>query len=131
MFERLSNQNLGKLCISFVVLFLLSGCGEHHCIKPEDLSGLREKLDVVSTEQKWVDSGVYISGSVKVTEISIVPSKVNFCPKRYKDFAVQPGKDPIVVTLPFALKEGDSISFSVIGSKMCKNDNGTVTYKKN
>ncbi|WP_349967567.1 type IV secretion system protein [Wolbachia endosymbiont of Armadillidium arcangelii] len=130
MFERLSNQNLGKLCISFVVLFLLSGCGEHHCIKPEDLSGLREKLDVVSTEQKWVDSGVYISGGVKVTEISIVPSKVNFCPKRYKDFAVQPGKDPIVVTLPFALKEGDSISFSVIGSKMCKNDNGTVTYKK-
>ncbi|MDR2609568.1 MAG: type IV secretion system protein [Rickettsiales bacterium] len=102
-----------------VTLFILSGC-EYHCIKPEDLSGLREKLDVVSTEQKWVDSGIHISGSVKVTEISIVPSKVNFCPKRYEDFAVQSGKDPVVVTLPFALKAGDSISFSVIGSKMCK-----------
>ncbi|MDG7052382.1 MAG: type IV secretion system protein [Wolbachia endosymbiont of Alcedoecus sp.] len=115
-----------------VTLFILSGC-EYHCIKPEDLSGLREKLDVVSTEQKWVDSGVHISDSVKVTEISIVPSKVNFCPKRYEDFAVQParpGKDPVAVTLPFALKVGDLISFSVIGSKMCKDDNGTVTYKK-
>ncbi|MEY2392682.1 TrbL/VirB6 family protein [Wolbachia endosymbiont of Tettigetta isshikii] len=112
-----------------VVLLLLSGC-EYHCIKPEDLSGLREKLDVVSTEQKWVDSGVHISDSIKVTEISIVPSKVNFCPKRYEDFAAQPWKDPVAVTLPFALKVGDLISFSVIGSKMCKNDNGTVTYKK-
>lgn len=115
-----------------MTLFILSGC-EYHCIKPESLSNLREKLDVVSTEQKWVDSGVHISGSVKVTEISIVPSKVNFCSKRYEDFAVQPaqpGKGPVVVTLPFALKKGDSISFSVIGSKMCKNDNGTVTYKK-
>ncbi|WCR59373.1 MAG: hypothetical protein PG978_000809 [Wolbachia endosymbiont of Ctenocephalides felis wCfeF] len=115
-----------------VTLFLLSGC-EYHCIKPESLSNLREKLDVVSTEQKWVDSGVHISDSVKVTEISIVPSKVNFCPKRYEDFAVQPaqpGKDPVAVILPFALKKGDSISFSVIGSKMCKNNDGTVTYKK-
>ncbi|MGL9732476.1 MAG: type IV secretion system protein [Wolbachia sp.] len=112
-----------------VTLFILSGC-DRHCIKPEDLSGLREKLDVVSTKQKWVDSGVYISGNVKVTEISIVPSKVNFCPKWYEDFAIQSGKDPVVVTLPFALKADDSISFSVIGSKMCKNDNSTVTYKK-
>lgn len=112
-----------------VTLFILSGC-EYHCIKPEDLSGLREKLDVVSTEQKWVDSGVHISGSVKVTEISIVPSKVNFCPKRYEDFAIQPGKNSVTLSR-FALKEGDTISFSVIGSKMCKNDNGTVTYKKN
>ncbi|MDR0288669.1 MAG: type IV secretion system protein [Rickettsiales bacterium] len=105
-----------------VTLFILSGC-EYHCIKPASLSNLREKLDVVSTEQKWVDSGIHISGSVKVTEISIVPSKVNFCPKRYEDFAVQPaqpGKGPVVVTLPFALKKGDSISFSVIGSKVCK-----------
>ncbi|WP_341818547.1 type IV secretion system protein [Wolbachia endosymbiont (group B) of Ennomos erosarius] len=128
MLKRLSNQNLGKLCISFVVLFLLSGCGEDHCIKPENLSGLREKLDIVSTEQKWVDSGVYISDSIRVTEIDIVPSKVNFCPKQYVDFAIGPGRND--VTLPFALKKGDTISFSVIGSKMCKNDNGTVTYKK-
>ncbi|MGL9681917.1 MAG: type IV secretion system protein [Wolbachia sp.] len=112
-----------------VTLFILPGC-ERRCIKPEDLSGLREKLDVVSTEQKWVDSGVHISDSVKVTEISIVPSKVNFCTKQYKDFAVQSGKDPVVVTLPFALKAGDSISFSIIGSKICKNDNGTFIYKK-
>ncbi|MCM1000770.1 MAG: type IV secretion system protein [Wolbachia endosymbiont of Melophagus ovinus] len=102
-----------------VTLFILSGC-ERHCIKPEDLSGLREKLDVVSTEQKWVDSGVHISDSVKVTEISIVPSKVNFCPKRYEDFAVQPGENSVTLSR-FALKEGDSISFSVIGSKVCKN----------
>ncbi|UIP93308.1 type IV secretion system protein [Wolbachia endosymbiont of Anopheles demeilloni] len=124
MFEHLSNQNLVKLCISFVILFLLSGCG---CIKPEDLSGLREKLDIVSTEQKWVDSGVYISDKIKVTEINIVPNKVNFC-SQYKDFAIEPGVRN--VTLPFALKAGDAISFSVVGSKMCKNDNGTVTYKK-
>lgn len=128
MLKRLSNQNLGKLCISFVVLFLLSGCGEDHCIKPENLSGLREKLDIVSTEQKWVDSGVYISDSIRVTEIDIVPSKVNFCPKQYADFAIGPGRND--VTLPFALEAGDTLSFSVIGSKMCKNDNGTVTYKK-
>ncbi|QMV46164.1 type IV secretion system protein [Wolbachia pipientis] len=128
MLKRLSNQNLGKLCISFVVL-LLSGCGEDHCIKPENLSGLREKLDIVSTEQKWVDSGVYISDGIKsVTEINIVPSKVNFCPKQYADFAIGPGRND--VTLPFALKVDDAISFSVIGSKMCKNNNGTVTYKK-
>ncbi|WP_338406842.1 TrbL/VirB6 family protein [Wolbachia endosymbiont (group A) of Longitarsus flavicornis] len=118
MLKRLSNQNLGKLCISFVVLFLLSGCGEDHCIKPENLSGLREKLDIVSTEQKWVDSGVNISDRIRVTEIGIVPSKVNFCPKQYEDFAIGPGKNS--VTLPFALKEGDTISFSVIGSKVCK-----------
>lgn len=124
MFEHLSNQNLVKLCISFVILFLLSGCG---CIKPEDSSGLREKLDIVSTEQKWVDSGVYISDKIKVTEINIVPNKVNFC-SQYKDFAIEPGVRN--VTLPFALKAGDAISFSVVGSKMCKNDNGTVTYKK-
>ncbi|MFP3022663.1 MAG: type IV secretion system protein [Wolbachia sp.] len=124
MFEHLSNQNLVKLCISFVILFLLSGCG---CIKPEDLSGLREKLDIVSTEQKWVDSGVYISDKIKVTEINIIPDKVNFC-SQYKDFAIEPGVRN--VTLPFALKAGDAISFSVVGSKMCKNDNGTVTYKK-
>ncbi|WP_265022592.1 TrbL/VirB6 family protein [Wolbachia endosymbiont (group B) of Ischnura elegans] len=124
MFEHLSNQNLVKLCISFVILFLLSGCG---CIKPEDSSGLREKLDIVSTEQKWVDSGVYISDKIKVTEINIVPNKVNFC-SQYKDFAIEPGVGN--VTLPFALKAGDAISFSVVGSKMCKNDNGTITYKK-
>ncbi|WP_353276737.1 type IV secretion system protein [Wolbachia endosymbiont (group B) of Villa cingulata] len=124
MFEHLSNQNLVKLCISFVILFLLSGCG---CIKPEDSSGLREKLDIVSTEQKWVDSGVYISDKIKVTEINIVPNKVNFC-SQYKDFAIEPGVRN--VTLPFALKAGDAISFSVVGSKMCKNNNGTVTYKK-
>ncbi|MGL9717350.1 MAG: type IV secretion system protein [Wolbachia sp.] len=114
-----------------VTLFILSGC-DYHCIKPESLSNLREKLDVVSTEQKWVDSGVHISDSVKVTEISIVPSKVNFCPKRYEDFAVQSGKDPVVVTLPFALKKGDSISFSVIGSKMCKSkeDSTKIRYVK-
>lgn len=124
MFEHLSNQNLVKLCISFVILFLLSGCG---CIKSEDSSGLREKLDIVSTEQKWVDSGVYISDKIKVTEINIIPDKVNFC-SQYKDFAIEPGVRN--VTLPFALKAGDAISFSVVGSKMCKNDNGTVTYKK-
>ncbi|MGL9757557.1 MAG: type IV secretion system protein [Wolbachia sp.] len=124
MFEHLSDQNLVKLCISFVILFLLSGCG---CIKPEDSSGLREKLDIVSTEQKWVDSGVYISDKIKVTEINIIPDKVNFC-SQYKDFAIEPGVRN--VTLPFALKAGDAISFSVVGSKMCKNDNGTVTYKK-
>ncbi|MGX9891633.1 type IV secretion system protein [Wolbachia endosymbiont of Protocalliphora sialia] len=124
MFEHLSNQNLVKLCISFVILFLLSGCG---CIKPEDSSGLREKLDIVSTEQKWVDSGVYISDKIKVTEINIVPNKVNFC-SQYKDFAIEPGVRN--VTLPFALKAGDAISFSVIGSKMCKNNNGMVTCKK-
>ncbi len=124
MFEHLSNQNLVKLCISFVILFLLSGCG---CIKPEDSSGLREKLDIVSTEQKWVDSGVYISGKIKVTEINIVPNKVNFC-SQYKDFAIEPGVRN--VTLPFALKAGDAISFSVVGSKMCKNNNGMVTCKK-
>jgi type IV secretion system protein VirB6 len=101
-----------------VTLFILSGC-EYHCIKPESLSNLREKLDVVSTEQKWVDSGVHISGSVKVTEISIVPSKVNFCPKRYEDFAIQPGKNSVTLSR-FSLKEGDAISFSVIGSKVCK-----------
>ncbi|WP_341813996.1 type IV secretion system protein [Wolbachia endosymbiont (group B) of Dendrolimus pini] len=124
MFEHLSNQNLVKLCISFVILFLLSGCG---CIKPEDSSGLREKLDIVSTEQKWVDSGVYISDKIKVTEINIVPNKVNFC-SQYKDFAIEPGVRN--VTLPFALKAGDAISFSVLGSKMCKNNNGMVTCKK-
>lgn len=124
MFEHLSNQNLVKLCISFVILFLLSGCG---CIKPEDSSGLREKLDIVSTEQKWVDSGVYISDKIKVIEINIVPNKVNFC-SQYKDFAIEPGVRN--VTLPFALKAGDAISFSVVGSKMCKNNNGMVTYKK-
>ncbi|WP_250295008.1 TrbL/VirB6 family protein [Wolbachia endosymbiont of Oedothorax gibbosus] len=118
MLKRLSNQNLGKLCISFVVLFLLSGCGEDHCIKPENLSGLREKLDIVSTEQKWVDSGVYISDRIRVTEIDIAPSKVNFCPKQYADFAIGPGRND--VTLPFALEAGDTISFSVIGSKVCK-----------
>ncbi|QEK89209.1 TrbL/VirB6 family protein [Wolbachia endosymbiont of Chrysomya megacephala] len=124
MFEHLSNQNLVKLCISFVILFLLSGCG---CIKPEDSSGLRETLDIVSTEQKWVDSGVYISDKIKVTEINIVPNKVNFC-SQYKDFAIEPGVRN--VTLPFALKAGDAISFSVVGSKMCKNNNGMVTCKK-
>lgn len=118
MLKRLSNQNLGKLCISFVVLFLLSGCGENYCIKPENLSGLREKLDIVSTEQKWVDSGVNISDRIRVTEIDIVSSKVNFCPKQYADFAIGPGRND--VTLPFALEAGDSISFSVIGSKVCK-----------
>ncbi|WP_265015709.1 TrbL/VirB6 family protein [Wolbachia endosymbiont (group A) of Anoplius nigerrimus] len=118
MLKRLSNQNLGKLCISFVVLFLLSGCGEDHCIKPENLSGLREKLDIVSTEQKWVDSGVNISDRIRVTKIDIVPSKVNFCPKQYADFAIGPGRND--VALPFALKKGDTISFSVIGSKVCK-----------
>lgn len=118
MLKRLSNQNLGKLCISFVVLFLLSGCGEDHCIKPENLSGLREKLDIVSTEQKWVDSGVHISDGVRVTEINIVPSKINFCPKQYADFAIRSGTNS--VTLPFALEAGDTISFSVIGSKVCK-----------
>ncbi|WP_264328746.1 TrbL/VirB6 family protein [Wolbachia endosymbiont (group A) of Andrena hattorfiana] len=131
MLKRLSNQNLGKLCISFVVLFLLSGCGEDHCIKPENLSGLREKLDTVSTEQKWVDSGVYISDGIRsVTEINIVPSKVNFCPKQYGDFAIGPGRNDI--TLPFALEAGDTISFSVIGSKVCqdKEDDTKIRYVK-
>lgn len=130
MLKRLSNQNLGKLCMSFVVLFLLSGCGEHHCIKPENLSGLREKLDIVSTEQKWVDSGVNISDRIRVTEIDIVPSNINFCPKQYADFAIRPGGND--VTLPFALKKGDTISFSVIGSKMCegKGNDTKVRYVK-
>ncbi|UPA55725.1 type IV secretion system protein [Wolbachia pipientis] len=101
-----------------VTLFLLSGCSDH-CIKPENLSGLREKLDIVSTEQKWVDSGVYISDGIRsVTEINIVPSKINFCPKQYGDFAIGPGRNDI--TLPFALEAGDTISFSVIGNKVCK-----------
>lgn len=124
MFKRLSNQNLGKLCIGFVILFLLSGCG---CIKPEGSSGLREKLDIVSTEQKWVDSGVCISDKIKVTEINIIPDKVNFC-SQYKDFAIRPGKNS--VQLPFALKIGDTIRFSIVGSKVCESNNGMITYKK-
>lgn len=128
MLKRLSNQNLGKLCISFMVLFLLSGCGEHHCIKPENLSGLREKLDIVSTEQKWVDSGVYISDGIRsVTEINIVPSNINFCPKQYADFAIGPRRND--VTLPFALKKGDTISFSVIGSKVCKDKESEIKIR--
>ncbi len=114
-----------------LVLFLLSGC-EDRCIKPESLSSLREKLDIVSTQQKWVDSGVYISDRIKVTEISIVPSKVNFCPQ-YEDFAISPEIDNGIVprTLPFALKAGDSISFSVIGSKVCKDKkDDTIRYIK-
>ncbi|WCR57949.1 TrbL/VirB6 family protein [Wolbachia endosymbiont of Ctenocephalides felis wCfeJ] len=111
-----------------VTFFLLSGC-EERCIKPESLSNLREKLDVVSTQQKWVDSGVQISDVVKVTEISIVPSKVNFCPGQHADFAIRSGEDPIVVKLPFALKAGDSINFSVIGSKVCKDkENEKIRY---
>lgn len=125
MFECLSSQNLGKLCIGFVVLFLLSGCGEHHCIKPEDLSGLREKLDIVSTKQKWVDSGVYISDKIKVTEINIIPDKVNFCPQ-YKDLAIRPGENS--VELPFVLKKGDKLNFSVIGSKVCEDDDTNIGY---
>ncbi|NSM56315.1 type IV secretion system protein [Wolbachia endosymbiont of Atemnus politus] len=113
-----------------VTFFLLSGCDDH-CIKPESLSGLREKLDVVSTEQKWVDSGVNISDRVKVTEINIVPSKINFCPNQYEDFAIRPGKNDVTLS-KFALKAGDSISFSVIGSKVCrdKEDNAKIRYVK-
>ncbi|NUY39236.1 conjugal transfer protein TrbL [Wolbachia endosymbiont of Litomosoides brasiliensis] len=114
-----------------LAIFLLSSC-ENRCIKPESLLNLQEKLDVVSTQQKWVDSGVYISDRIKVTEISIVPSKVNFCPQ-YEDFAIRPEVDngTIPRTLPFALRAGDSISFSVIGSKMCKDKkDDTIRYIK-
>ncbi|QKX03136.1 conjugal transfer protein TrbL [Wolbachia endosymbiont of Litomosoides sigmodontis] len=114
-----------------LAIFLLSSC-ENRCIKPENLSNLQEKLNVVSTQQKWVDSSVYISDRIKVTEINIVPSKVNFCPQ-YEDFAIRPEVDngTIPRTLPFALRAGDSISFSVIGNKMCKNKkDDTIRYIK-
>lgn len=113
-------------------MFCLSGCGERHCIKPESLSNLREKLDIVSTQQKWVNSAVHISDTVKVTEISIVPNKLNFCPDQYKDFTVA-NEGTIAtretVSLPFALKEGDSISFSILEHKICKsNENDQIRH---
>lgn len=116
-----------------VLFFLLPGCAGH-CIKPESLSNLREKLDVVSTQQKWVDSGVHISDTVKVTEINIVPSKLNFCTDQYKDFIIANEGTTVTkgeVSLPFELKEGDSISFSVVENKMCKNnENNEERYVK-
>ncbi|QKX02072.1 TrbL/VirB6 family protein [Wolbachia endosymbiont of Dirofilaria (Dirofilaria) immitis] len=107
-------------------LFLLSGC-EDHCIKPESLLNLREKSDVISIQQKWVDSNVNISSKAKVTEISIVPSKISFCPQ-YEDFAIKPGIEKVTLS-KFALKAGDAINFSVIGSKVCKDkENETIRY---
>ncbi|MDG7055974.1 MAG: type IV secretion system protein [Wolbachia endosymbiont of Meromenopon meropis] len=113
-----------------VILFLLFGC-EYRCIKPENLSNLREKLDVISTEQRWIDSGVSISDRVKITEISIVPNKINFCPKQYEDFAIQPDIQDIILS-KFDLKAGDLINFSIIGNKMCKSkeDNAKIRYVK-
>lgn len=119
------------------LFFLLPGCGEYHCIKPESLTGLREKSDVVSTKQKWVDSGVYISDGVGVMEINILPSKINFCSNQYADFLVtndiSTGNNPLqpTVSLPFDLKKGDSISFSVVENKICKNnENDEKRYVK-
>ncbi len=129
MDKRLSDQSLGRAMRKFlliVIFFLLSGC-EDHCIKPENLLNLREKLDVVSTQQKWVDSNVHISSKIKITEISIVPNKISFCPQ-YEDFAIRPGVKEVTLS-KFALKAGDSINFSVIGSKVCKDkENKTIRY---
>ncbi|WCR53904.1 MAG: hypothetical protein PG981_000926 [Wolbachia endosymbiont of Ctenocephalides orientis wCori] len=116
------------------LFFLLPGCGEYHCIKPESLTGLREKLGVVSTKQKWVDSGIYISDGVGVMEMNILPSKVNFCSNQYADFLVtndiSMGNNH-TVSLPFALEKGDTISFSVVANKICKNnENDEKRYVK-
>jgi type IV secretion system protein VirB6 len=101
-------------------MLFLSGCGEPNCIKPEGLSGLREKSDIVSTGQKWVDSSIKISDKTKVTEINIIPSRINFCPNLHEDFTI--GSQEKKVKLPFELKKNDKISFSVIGIKGCKSN---------
>ncbi|WP_246168468.1 TrbL/VirB6 family protein [Wolbachia endosymbiont of Ctenocephalides felis wCfeT] len=102
------------------LVFLLSGCGENHCIKPESLSNLREKLNVVSTEQKWVESSVYISDRITVTEIDIVPSKINFCPNQdKKDFVVKNDGSVPVSTIDFvALGLNDGNPIAVINEQL-------------
>lgn len=112
------------------LFFLLPGCGELRCIKPESASSLREKLDIISTKQKWIDSSIYISDRVKVTEIDILPSRINFCPNQYVDFLVTNDISTDLV-LPFDLKKGDSISFSVVENKVCRNnESGDERYIK-
>ncbi|QKX01383.1 conjugal transfer protein TrbL [Wolbachia endosymbiont of Cruorifilaria tuberocauda] len=106
--------------------FLLSGC-DNHCIKPESLLDLHERSHVVSTQQRWSDSNVHISSGIKVTEISIVPSKISFC-QEHEDFTIRPGVKEVTLS-KFVLKAGDSINFSVIGSKVCKDkENKTIRY---
>ena len=107
--------------LSVILFFLLAGCGERHCIRPHDI-GVRETLSVVSTQQKWVDSGIEISGKTKVTEIEIIARNLNFCAKEdvtSMDYLVRSGVQ--TVQLPFELKKGDMINFSVVPNKICKN----------
>ncbi|MDN5248047.1 MAG: type IV secretion system protein [Wolbachia endosymbiont of Tyrophagus putrescentiae] len=112
-----------------ISLFALSGCDG--CIQPQDI-GVREKLEVVlAKKQEWINSGVEISGRAKVTDINIVPTELNFCSEGgviNKDFLVKPGMSSYA--LPFDLRSGDKISFSVIGSKICKSDDGKTRHIK-
>lgn len=115
------------LIISF---FLLSGC-EEHCIRPQDI-GVREKFNIVSTQQKWVSSEVEVSEGMKVVGIDIVANELDFCTKQgemSKDVLVYPNPNQLSVNilylpveLPFELKAGDTISFSIIENKICKNN---------
>lgn len=118
------------LIISF---FLLSGC-EEHCIRPQDI-GIREKFNIVSTQQKWVSSEVEVSAGMKVVGIDIVANELDFCTKQgevSKDVLVYPNPNQfsvnllyLPVELPFELKAGDTINFSIIENKICRNnDNG-------
>ncbi|MCV3769494.1 MAG: type IV secretion system protein, partial [Wolbachia pipientis] len=106
--------------------FLLSSC-EDYCIKPKNLLSLHEKLDIVSTQQKWTNSNIHISNEVKVTEIHIVPNKISFC-SQYEDIAIRPGTKKITLS-KFILKAGDILNFSIVGSKICKDkENKTIRY---
>ncbi|WFW29843.1 MAG: type IV secretion system protein [Wolbachia endosymbiont of Menacanthus eurysternus] len=111
------------------MFFILSSC-EHHCVKPENLN-LHEKSDVVSTEQKWVDSGIHISDTIKIVEINILPNKADLYSKQYEDFTIQPGKNSFILS-KFSLRIGDKISFSIVGNKICKkiNDIKKIRYIK-
>lgn len=110
------------LIISF---FLLSGC-EEHCIRPHDI-GVHEKFNIVSTQQKWVSSEVEVSAGMKVVGIDIVANELDFCTQQgevSKDVLIYPSyfSGNQSVELPFELKAGDTISFSIIENKICKNN---------
>ncbi|VVC27566.1 Hypothetical protein CINCED_3A011643, partial [Cinara cedri] len=105
---------------------------EDRCIRPQDI-GAREKFNIVSTQQKWVSSEIEVLAGMKVMGIDIVANELDFCTKQgelSKDVLVYPNPTQfsldilyLPVELPFELRAGDTISFSIVENKICKNNN--------
>ncbi|MDD9331508.1 MAG: type IV secretion system protein [Wolbachia sp.] len=83
------------------------------------MTSLDENSTAISTKQNWVNSGIEIEDSVRITDIDVVPSNFSFCANQHRDFVATNKGFTATTEIDFAaLGLNDSDQVSVINEQI-------------